>query len=143
MYKSRLNRFILSEIVGTIIYLFLLIVSNDVFAVECALKIIYEVFICFMVIILKIYMDHHNNIYIEKNYNDLFLKYKSKVYDFSKNLLSFEIFLDIKNDVFEIEKNSDLYNVAKEGLHFIVLECINFIIMFMNFVFITTTMIFK
>ena len=82
-------------------------------------------------------MDNHNNKYIEENFVELFNKYKSNSYDYKKNLLSFQIFLDIRKNKIEVTYESDLYKVAKEGFYFIVFECVGFIISFVNFLFIS------
>ncbi len=142
MYRSKLNSYIFTEITATIIYVVLLFVLHNVFALNIALKIAYEAFIVSEIIMAKIYMDYHNNVYIEKNYPELFQKYKSRLYDYRRNLLSFEIYLDIKKNTIQTEKNDELYNIAKEGLHFLIFVCINFLIMGINFIFITIPIIF-
>ena len=142
MYKSKFNSYTFMEIIVTSIYIFLLFLSQNIFVARFLIEIIYELFIISMIVVTKIYIDYHNNTYIEEQYPELFQKYKSKFYDYRKNLLSFEIFLDIKNNKIDADKCDNLYNVAKEGVYFIIFEVINFIIIFINFAFIITSILF-
>lgn len=133
MYNSYLYKYIIMMILCTFIYIVYIFIwhNNIIFG------IIYEILIFIILILAKLYMDNYNNKYIEENFIELFNKYKSKSYDYKKNLLSFQIFLDISKNKIEVSHESDLYKVAKEGFKFIVFECVGFLISFVNFLFIS------
>lgn len=130
MYKSNLYKYIFAEVLFTIVYLLSILVGFR----NIIIVIVYDVFLLITMLMAKLYMDNYNNYYIEKIYRNLYLKYKSKFYNSCrKNLLSLEIYMD--RDKLKIEKDSEIYKVSKEGLYFVVYECISFFVLFMNFIY--------
>lgn len=131
MYKSNLYKYFIIMGLCTIIYILCIFICHN----NIIFGLIYEVLIFIILVLAKLYMDNYNSKYIEDNFVDLFIKYKSKTYDYRKNVLAFEIYLDIKKNKIKVE--SDLYKVAKEGFYFIIYECLGILITFINFLFIT------
>lgn len=133
MYKGYLYKYVI--IMGLLTFIYML--CNFICYKNMIFGVIYEILIFISLILAKLYMDNYNNKYIENNFKELFVKYKSKIYDYKKNSLAFEIYLDIKKNKIKVEAESDLYKVAREGVYFIVYECLGLLIAFMNFVFLT------
>lgn len=133
MYYSYLYKYIIILVLCTFIYMAYIFIWH----INTIIGITYEMLVFIILGLAKIYMDNYNNKYIEENFVELFNKHKSKLYDYRKNLLSFQIFLDIRKNKIEVSHESDLYKVAKEGFYFAVFECIGFIITFINFLFIS------
>lgn len=134
MYENHIYRYIISAAILTILYII------TIFLFPCIeIAVFYEIVLIVILILTSIYIHSNNNKFIDNNFSDLYAKCKSGnkylkyLYeDYKLYIKSVAIYDYLKSNKITIEKNSDLYEIIKEGFMYTFFLLIIMFILFIN-----------